>query len=194
MTDLTPEEVVWLVEYCMKPENTQIALRIGEIQPDLEKEIRQSFLKDFRQSLGERMREVLSDSWEPRELPELKVDWSDDNQIYVVKKEAVEIQLLYQPHEDNKLYIGVYEVSPQLARLEKGRLAPVFERKGLSLESDPEDYPDYHWWFYPKEENYTRLEDARRLRFDKEVLQAMVDYFAYKLVFAAEAISKELTK
>ena len=33
MRELTEEEKVFLVDYCMKPENTRLALEIGQVYP-----------------------------------------------------------------------------------------------------------------------------------------------------------------
>ena len=150
MKKLTDEEK-FLLGYCMESEeNTRLALAIGQIKPDLEREIRQSFLKTFQKKLDERIRGKLGDLWE-QEIPEVNVDWSTDNKIYEIRKDTIKIRLCYQPYFHNQLYIGL-PVAPevdQMADLEKDRLASVFGAEGLKLQNAKGE-PDWLWWFYPR--------------------------------------------
>ena len=192
MSELMREERDWLLCFCMKSEeNTRLALAIGQIKPDLEREIRQSFLKTFQKKLDERIRGKLGDLWEG-EIPEVDVDWSEDNKIYEIRKDTIKIRLFYQPYHQNQLYIGLPVVPEvdQMADLEKDRFASVFGAQGLKLQSAKAE-PDWHWWFYPRDD-HRRLEDLSRLHHDKVVRSEKIEYFTDILVFTATAISKGL--
>ena len=192
MKELTDEEKNWLLCYCMESEeNTRLALEIGKIQSELEKAIRQSFLKTFQRELDERIRGKLENSWEQK-IPKVDVDWSTDNPIYEIRKDAIEIHLFYQPQHQNRLYIGLsaaHEIGQIPDPLEKDRLAPVFGKNGLKLRDDP----DWLWWFFPRDD-HRRLEDLSRLHHDKEFRSEKIEYFTDILAFTAKAISGELEK
>ena len=192
MKKLTDEEKNWLLCYCMESEeNTRLALEIGQIQSELEKAIIQSFLKTFQKKLDEKIRGKLGDSWE-QEVPEGDVDWSQDNKIYVIRKDTIEIGLFYQPKHENRLYIGL-PVEPEVGqvanRLEKDFLAPVFKDKGLKLQRES----GWHWWFFPRDD-HQMLGDLGKLHHDKEVRTEKIECFTDLLAFTAKVISGELEK
>ena len=56
MRELTRKEREWLLCYCMKPENTWLALAIGQIQPALGMEILGRFLEELEKSVQKNLK------------------------------------------------------------------------------------------------------------------------------------------
>ena len=51
MPDLTPEDRDFLIDYCMEPENTWLALEIYQCYPELREKIVSSFPKKLDKSI-----------------------------------------------------------------------------------------------------------------------------------------------
>lgn len=51
MRELTGEEKDWLISYCMEPENSELALAIGQIQPELKRKMVSAFVRELGESV-----------------------------------------------------------------------------------------------------------------------------------------------
>ena len=187
MRELMPEEKKYLVEYCMRPEYTELALAIGQIQPALEWEIIRKFLEELDKSVGKKLKECDLDlQWEQRKI--LKPG-GPESPIYrmTMKGPRIDIELCYYL-KSKKLYLGTpakHESCPDAESL-----ASYFEdmKEGMKIERSNESW---RWWFYP-EENHKRLENLSFLHSNEVVRCSKIDYFTDTLVLSANAISKAL--
>ena len=184
MADLMPEEKGWLIEYCLKPENTRIALRIGQIQVDLERAIISSFFKELGRSIAVELKRCNLDShWKPGEIWEEK----EDVCFQMTMEDRIEVRLYYQGrHKD--LYVAVPVESEACPKAD--RVKPHFEKGGLRLQ--PSDERWFLWWFYPTE-THRWLKDLAPLC-DEQAKREKIDYFTSILVHSADAISQELRR
>ena len=192
MRDLTPEE--FLVDFCMKPENTSLALAIGQIQTRLRQHILLSFIEKLDKSVKNELNEK-DLGWESRvpEPPE-KFPGGDEYPIYILTMlgSRIEIHLVCQKRvnrrgdEDYLLYVGSPEANEACPKAD--RLAPFFEGKNLNLDLETES--GWPWWFYLGD-GHKAVEDWTAL-LDEESRWEKIRYLTDILVFSAEVISKEL--
>ena len=193
--ELTSEDRNFLVDYCMKPENTWLALAIGEVQPDLKKAIVSSFVKALDESVKNKLErlERLERQWtRTRKTPEMNLERNGDIPIYVMTMEdqGIEIQLLvYKKGAQEDLFVGTpvnNEACNEAWLTElKGLLE---ERTGLTLGKTA----SFEWWFKPVINHMSigSIEALSKLNDDK-VRSQKIDYFTTILVKFAEAISEE---
>ena len=182
MRELMPEEEKYLVEYCMKPENTELGLAIGQIQPALEWAIIRKFLEELDKSVGKKLKECDLDlQWEQRKI--LKPGGAE-SPIYRMTMERTRIAIELCYHLKSKvLYLGTPEKHKNCPDAEN--LASYFE--DTKIESNE----SWRWWFDP-EEDHKRLENLSILHSNEIVRCSKIDYFTDKLVLSANAISKAL--
>ena len=191
--DLTPNEKTCLVEYCMKPENTRLALAISQIQPMLRKEIEKKiayFLEELDKSVKKKLEEC-GLHWKTC-VP--KTNLEENSLIYKMSMNAQDIQIhLYYEDEkekENNLFVGI----PKNKAFEKAfesadELRNFFKNEDLK-DSEDEGHDIWPWWIYPEENHksvvalITKHDDQRREK---------IDYFTNELLLPpAKAISKAL--
>ena len=128
MRDLTPEETEFLVDFCMKSENTSLALAIGQVQTRLRQHILLSFIEKLDESVKNELneKELGWGSWVPK--PPEEFPGGDEYPIYIMTMldNRIEIHLVCQKgvnrrgDEDYSLYVGspaANEACPQADRL-----------------------------------------------------------------------------
>lgn len=188
--DLTPNEETCLVEYCMKPENTWLALAIGQIQPVLRKEIEKKiayFLEELDKSVKKKLEEC-GLHWETC-VPKTNLE-ENESLIYKMSMNAQDIQIhLYYEDEkekENNLFVGIPKNE---AFKSADALRNFFKNEGLK-DSEDEGNDRWPWWIYPEENHksavalITKHDDQRREK---------IEYFTNELVLPpAKAISKAL--
>lgn len=184
MADLMPEERDWLIKYCMESEeNARLALRIGQIEPDLQRAIMRSFFENLAESIGARLKECRPVSrWNPGEIEERGKDMSFSMNM---EEHQVKLLLWYQGGPRD-FFIAVpsgCEACPTADRVK-----PYLEGAGLRLRTDHEQ--SWRWWFYAGGD-YMSLKDLATL-LDKQIADERVEYFTCVLVDSASAISKVL--
>ena len=100
MGELTVEEKKCLVNYCMQPENTWLALAIGEVQPLLT-------IKMFVPELDKRVQKCLEKHelhWQP-EIPE-QVEVEGSFPIYMMTMRGIEIKVELWVNSEFDLFVG----------------------------------------------------------------------------------------
>lgn len=194
MRELTEEEKEFLVNYCMKPENTRLALEIGQIQVQLREKILSSFLMKLDKNVGKKL-EACGQfrQWKTKVLETnlkvqgnrtgLKVQGSENIYVMTMNDQEIKIYLSYQGGE---IFVGTPAANEACPTAED--LSGSFQDTGLSLSSDD----SWRWWFYP-EERHKPFDDLCTLH-DDELRQEKIEHFTYILVLSAKAISKSLEK
>ncbi len=197
MRDLTSEDEDFLVKYCMEPENTWLALAIGQIQTKLERRIVSSFLKKLDKSVERELKERERGlHWrtnipkEDLEEEDLKEDFSI---LYVMTMEdQVEIHLALwrwnRGNKDRELYVGTHkEIGNRKVPWSKDKLAGFLSKPDIMQDNGR------HWWFPPtKRHRYIKdIKDLSTLNDDKLRCEKIA-YFTDVLVRFADTISEEL--
>ena len=180
MRELTAEEKEFLVDYCMKPENTRLALEIGQIYPKLQEKIMSSFLKELDKSVKKGLKER-DCQWQTCIL-KTNPEEGEEPSIYVMtmKKHGIKIHLARYKWQD--LFVGTRVEG----KWPKDDLTGFLKCGDRKLNTNNKSW---HWWFNPKEkhrsigsvEALSTLNDGQK-----------IEYFTAELVRFAEAISKEL--
>ena len=181
MRELTVEDEKFLVEYCMKPENIWLALAIGQVRPKLREKIVSLFLEELDVSVQKRLKERDCHQWQTCVSdPEIIVKEQGEPSIYKMKNpDGIEIHLCAYKGTD------LFVATPAGKAWPSG-LEDFLECKDLELKRDR----NWRWWFNPAED-YRKIEPLSRLN-DHKLRCEKIEYFTYKLVLFAEAISKEL--
>ena len=191
---MADQEKAWLIDYCMKSENTELALKIAEIRPDLEVAIVRSFLEKLAKSVDEELGKCSLDSQWTRGCPS-HYRWDGRNpgrgMALSMTKVTKDGETTFQFRWDSTSrhwYLGVLEECE--ACPEADRIQPDLEALGASR---GEDAKDWHWWFYPSEghKDLGDPKDFATLR-DDQARSEKIEYFTYLLAGAAEAVSKAL--
>ena len=188
--DLTDKERDFLVDYCTKPENTWLALAIGQIQPVLRKAITSNtsnFLEELDKSIKKNLEEC-GLHWETC-VPETNLE-AAQNSIYVMKMniqdQDIQIELGY---EKENLYVNLYVGIPSNEVFSPDELRDFFKKERLK-DSEQNNNQKYPWWIYP-EESHKSLETLIMLH-DAQLKREKIEYFTDELVLPAKAISKAL--
>ena len=193
MADLmSEEEKGWLIGYCMEPENTELALKIAEIRPDLEVAIVRSFLEKLAKSVDEKLGKCSLDSQWTRGCPN-QYRWEGHNPgrgmaLPMTKDgETTTLKFCWENTAGHWFFGLPEECEPYP---EADRIQPDLEALGASR---GEDAKGWHWWFYPSEghKDLRDPKDFATLR-DKQARSEKIDYFTYLLAGTAEAVSKAL--
>ena len=187
MADLMPEERDWLIKYCMESEeNVRLALKIGQIQSDLQRAIMRSFFERLSESIGARLKECSPESrWNPSEIREGGTGGRDMSYSMTMEEYQIELLLWYQGGPKD-FFIAVpsgCEACPTADRVK-----PYIEGEGLKLQTNYEEH--WRWWFYAGGD-HTSLKDLATL-LDKQIRDEKAEYFTWALVHSASAISKAL--
>ena len=188
--DLTAKEQEFLVKYCMQPENTWLALAIGQIQPLLQKEIKEVvayFAGELDKSVRKEL-EACSLHWETC-VSATNLDLEkDESEIYSMsmKDQAIEIQLCYEKKKES-LFVGI---PANKALPPADALRESFRDDGLK-DSQEDDNDKWPWWIY-LEETHKSAEALIATRYDDHLRGEKIEYFTNELVRIAKAISKAL--
>ena len=183
MRDLTAKEKEFLVDYCMEPENTRLALEIGQIYPKLREKIVSAFLKELDESVKKGLKER-GCQWQTC-IPKTNPEEGEEPSIYVMtmKGREREIQIHLARHKWEALFVGT-RVGQE--KWPKDDLAGFLKCGDRKLNTNNKSW---HWWFNPIEKH--------RFIVSVEALSTLndgqkIEYFTAELVGFAEAISKEL--
>lgn len=181
MRELTAEGKEFLVNYCMEPENTRLALEIGQIYPKLREKIVSSFLKELDKSVKKGLEER-DCQWQTC-IPKMNPAEGEEPSIYVMtmKERGIEIHLARYKWE--ALFVGTRVGQ---GKWTKDDLAGFLKSEDRKLNTNNKIWL---WWFNPIEkhrsigsvEALSTLNDGQK-----------IEYFTAELVRFAEAISKEL--
>ena len=184
MRDLTAEDRDFLVDYCMKPENTWLALAVGQVQLELKTAIVSSFVEKLDKSVKDEL-EKRGLNWK-RTIPKTNLEKEGPIYMMTMKDPEIEIQFLYEGGEQKNLYVGTPVSNGDWPIELKGFL----EREDLGLKINNKYW---HWWFDPAKNHKSigSIEALSKLNEDK-VRCEKIAYFTAILVSFAEAISKEL--
>ena len=178
--DLTDKEKEVLVEYCRKPENIELALAIGQIQPMLRKAI-VCFLKDLDKSVTKKLEEC-GLHWETY-VQKTNLE-ENENSLYEIRMKAQDIQI-HLCYEEENLYVG----TPANDVFSPDALRRFLKDKGLK-DSEEDDNNEWPWWIYPAKSHKSVA--ALITRHDDQLRREKIKYLTNKLVHLAEVISKEL--
>lgn len=102
MTELTVEERDFLVDYCMKPENTWLALAVGQVQLELKTAIVSLFVEELNESVKGELEKRGLITWK-RTIPEANLEKEKPIYVMPLKEQGIEIQLVYGGGD---LYVG----------------------------------------------------------------------------------------
>ena len=192
MPDLTSEERNFLIDdYCMRPENTRLALEIGHIQVQLREKILSSFLAELDESIREKLEACGRQwQWETRvptinlklqgDRTGLKVQGSRSIYVMTMQDQEIEIHLSYYRGD---IFVGTPAANEACPQAED--LSGFFRDTGLSLRSDG----SWRWWSHPKE-RHKPFDDLYILH--DELRRKKITYFTKILVLSAKAISEAL--
>ena len=184
MPDLTPEERNFLIDYCMRPENTKIALEIYHCYPDLREKIVSSFLKKLDKSIETELKECEYEcQWQtcpPQTNPE--VGGSSSLYIMTMKKRGIEIHLAL--FRRKALFVGTPRENEE--NWPNGALESFLECVDRSLNTGD---PSWLWWFGPRE-SFMSIESAEALS-TLNGGQTITDFTA-ELMHFAKTISRVL--
>lgn len=181
MRELTEEEKVFLVDYCMKPENTRLALEIGQVYPKLQEKIVSLFLKELDESVKKKLKDR-DCQWQTC-IPKTNPEEGEEPSIYVMtmKEQGIKIHLARYKWQD--LFVGT--------RVGQG-CWPKDDLSGFLTCGDwrlntKNKY--WHWWFNPIEKHRSigSVEALITLKDGQKIA-----YFTDVLLRFAEAISKAL--
>ena len=177
--DLTGKEKEFLVEYCRKPENIELALAIGQIQSMLREAI-VYFLKELDKSVTKKLEEC-GLHWETH-IQKTNLE-ENENSLYEMSMEAQNIQI-HLEYEKENLFVGIpkNETFPSPDALRR-----FLKDKGLK-DSEEDDNPKWPWWIYP-EESHKRVV-ALIPQHDDQCRREKIEYFTDELVRLAKTISK----
>ena len=183
MRELTAEGKEFLVDYCMEPENTRLALEIGQIYPKLREKIVSAFLKELDESVKKGLKER-GCQWQTC-IPKTNPEEGEEPSIYVMtmKERESEIQIHLARYKWAALFVGTRVGQ---GKWPKDDLADFLKCGDRKLNTNNKSW---HWWFNPIEKH--------RLIGSVEALSTLndgqkIEYFTAELVRFAEAISKEL--
>lgn len=181
MRELTAEGKEFLVNYCMEPENTRLALEIGQIYPKLREKIVSAFLKELDESVKKGLKER-GCQWQTC-IPKTNPEEGEEPSIYVMtmKERGIEIHLARYKWQD--LFMGTRVGQ---GNWPKDDLAGFLKCGDRKLNTNNKSW---HWWFNPKKK-YRSIESVEALSTLNDVQK--IAYFTAELVCFAEAISKEL--
>lgn len=185
MPDLTPEERNFLIDYCMRPENTKIALEINQCYPELRKKIVSSFLKELDRSIERKLDECeFGCQWQTC-VPQTNPEVGDSSSLYIMtmKKRGIEIHLALHKGTDH-LFVGTPRENER--NWPNGAFESFLNCVNRKLNTCD---PSWLWWFRPEQEHMSIK--------SVEALSTLNDgqkskYFTAELVHFAEAISKAL--
>lgn len=181
MRELTEEEKVFLVDYCMKPENTRLALEIGQVYPKLREEIVSLFLKELDKSVKKGL-DKRNCQWQTC-IPKTNPEEGEEPSIYVMTMKERGIKIHLARYKWQALFVGT-RVSQEC--WPKDDLSDFLTCGDWRLNTNNKHW---HWWFNPIEKH--------RFIGSVEALSTLNDgqkigYFTVELVRFAEAISKAL--
>ena len=178
MRELTAEGKEFLVNYCMEPENTRLALEIGQIYPKLREKIVSSFLKELDKSVKKGLEER-DCQWQTC-TPKMNPAEGEEPSIYVMtmKDPEIEIHLI---REKSDLFVGTPAANEACPQAED--LASFFEDTDLALKS----HDSWRWYFYPGLSH--KSFEALNTLHDDELRRDKIAYFTDMLVRPAKAIS-----
>ena len=191
---MSEEEKKWLLEYCMEPENTKLALEIGEIKPELERRILSSFLEKLVDSVNRKLGEC-GLHWRTCIQEDLQEELEKQFAILLImtmeeKKRETEIHFgLCRYPQDKLLYVGTHrERKNKQIPWPACDLASFMEKPGIRRGDDSR-----HWWFDPIDMHrcISGIKGLSELNDDK-LRCGKIKYFTDKLVRYAETISKAL--
>ena len=194
MKKLTDEEKNWLLCYCMKPENIEIALVIGQLRIELRKRILLSFAKKLNEIIPTNLEE--EKLWIPEVSDPPEKTWKGEGEyiLYQITMDRrIQICLVCtfgefcEKGENYNLWVGA--PSKYKDCRDKELLDCRFKTKDVKLERDKK-YPDWHWWFYPMGYSNIGLGDLSTLHCDDKKIKV----FSNKLILSAKVISEELKK
>ena len=175
MSDLTAEERDFLVSYCMKPDNTWLALAVGQVQLELKTSIVSSFVKGLDEGVKDEL-EKRSLNWK-RTIPTMNLEEEKPIYVMTMQDRGIKIQFV---HVKGDLYMG----TPKSNGDWPADLTDFLKREYPELKTNNQFW---HWWFNPVENHrcIRSIEALSKLN-DNTV---KINYFAAKLVCFAEAIS-----
>ena len=179
MCDLTDEERDFLVSYCMKPENTWLALSVGQVQLELKTAIVSSFVGELDESVKGELENHGLINW-TRTIPEIDLEKEGPIYVMTMKDQGIEIQLVYG---EGDLYVGTPRDGDWPIDL-----AGFLEREDLGLRTQNRYW---HWWFNPAENHRSIgcIETLSKLN-DDELRCEKIAYFTAILVNFAKALEE----
>ncbi len=194
MGELTAEEKEFLVDYCMKPENTRLALEIGQVTPMIERRILSSFLCKLDKSIKKEIESRDDLRWRTY-IPKKDLKEEDLKEKYTIlyvitmEDQGIEIHLgLFNWNSGDKereLYVGTHKKRENRTVPWPDTLTDFLSRSDIET-SDESRY----WWVCSREgDRYVKKIG------DLSMLNAEVKgtkYFTTELVRFAGAISEEL--
>ena len=193
MKELTDEEKNWLLCYCMKSENIEISMAIGQFQIELREKILRSFANELKESVEKKLKE--SDRpWKSEvQNASLETGASYKNKpIYTMKMDKREIQIHLvcgfkkcgEKEEEYDFWVEIPSANTECPPIDL--LGSCFPIEGVKLDSDSEKNPELHCWLNPKGSKG----DISTLHHDNEKIAE----FSRLLVRFAGIISKKLEK
>ena len=185
MPDLTPEERNFLIDYCMRPENTRIALEIYQCYPELRKKIVSSFPKKLGTSITKELKECECEcQWQtcvPQTNPE--VGGSSSLYIMTMHTRGIEIHLALDKGTDH-LFVGTPRENEK--NWPNGAFESFLRCVDRKLNTCNQSWL---WWFSPEQEHMS-IKSVEALSTLNDGQKS--EYFTAELVYFAEAISKAL--
>ena len=184
MPDLTPEERNFLIDYCMRPENTRIALEIYQCYPELRKKIISSFLKKLDMSIKRELEECECECQWQTCIPQTNPEVGGSSSLYIMtmKKRGIEIHLALYNRTD--LFVGTPRENednwPNGALESFLRCVVRSLNKGNRL---------WLWWFKPRDIHMS-IESVEALSTLNDC--QTITYFTPELMHFAKTISKVL--
>ena len=184
MPDLTPEERNFLIDYCMRPENTRLALEIYQCYPKLREKIVSSFPKKLDKSIKKELKECKCECQWQTCVPQTNPEVGDSSSLYIMtmKKRGIEIHLALYKRKD--LFVGTPKENEE--NWPNGALESFLKCVDRSLNKGD---PSWLWWFKPRDihmsiesvETLSTLNDGQT-----------ITYFTPELMHFAKTISKVL--
>lgn len=198
MRELTPDKEKFLVDYCMEPENTSVALAVGQVQVQIRERILNSFLKDLDVRLRNRLEEP-PPAWSTC-VPETNLrrwDGREDDWIYKITMGDPEIMIGLYPFGVGRglivprdLFLGTpgeYEGCPRAENLRGSwERSHLLKRQNETLHGNEL----WRWFFYP-DEGRGGLEELSTLQ-DDGGRSEKLEYYTEILLHSARAISDTL--
>ncbi len=181
MRDLTPEDEKYLVEYCMQPENTWLALAIGQIQPELKGKIVSTFVRKLDESVKEALKNIEMCGFRLETcVPETKLEEKKTYSLFILKVQRIEIHL------------GIWGGGYLLVKMPAGteldpRWDEVISDMGVKLKSSASGC-----WFDAEERHHIRSVEALIALQDDEIRGEKIAYFTDILVRLVRNILKVL--